>query len=267
MDNRRAVRLIVGAEFHDADYVRRELLAILAQDPLIKASCDSNWRNAISLSDAQFLITYTSNVFPDGEERAALEEFLRGGGRWLAIHGSAAYTEFRPPAVNIGGIELPGLTDTPDRQPEYMNLLGCRFVSHLAMQEIEITPVSDHPLMAGIAPFRVVDEPYVMELRGRSTVLASSRFTGDAPGYVRGPWLEDEDRPQIILHYVDKGEVLYIAPGHACGPYDLRPFIDEIPATQGPWTSPAYREIITRAIRWGTGQSVIETSPSETVTG
>lgn len=267
--NRRQVQLIVAAEYHDADYVRRELLALLSADPMIRVICESDWHNAGRLGDGEtdFLVTYTSNVFPDAAQRAELEAFLTRGGRWLAIHGSAAYTEFRPPAVNIGGIELPGLTDTPDREPEYMDILGCRFVSHLAMQAIEIRPVSDHPVVAGIAPFTVVDEPYVMELRGDCEVLATSNFTGEAPGYVRGPWLEDDPRPQVILHRLGKGEALYVAPGHACGPYDLRPFIDEIPATAGPWAVPAYREIIARAIRWGTGQTAISTSSPDMVTG
>jgi hypothetical protein len=250
MADRRRVQLIVGAEFHDDDYVRRELLAMLADDPLNDVRCDSDWRNAGLLDAIDCLVTYTSNVFPDVAQRAGLERFLHGGGRWLAIHGSAAYTEFKPPAVDIGGIRLPGLTDTPDRQSEYMNLLGCRFVSHLAMQEIEITPCSDHPVVAGIAPFSVVDEPYVLEMRGPCEVLAMSRFTGEAPGYVRGPWLEDEPRPQITLHRIGEGEVIYIAPGHACGPYDLRPFIDEIPVQRGPWTVPEYRDIIARGLRW-----------------
>ncbi|GGD80353.1 ThuA domain-containing protein [Croceicoccus mobilis] len=267
MTGRNRVQLIVGAEFHDADYVRRELLEMLSADPLNLVRCDSDWSHADALGETDFLLTYSSNVFPDAAGRTALEAFLRRGGRWLAIHGSAAYTEFRPPAVDIGGIRLPGLTDTPDKEGAYMDILGCRFVSHLAMQEIEIAPCSDHPLVAGIAPFRVTDEPYVMELRGEVEVLASARFTGEAPGYVRGPWLEDEERPQIILHRLGDGEALYVAPGHACGPYDLRPFIDEIPAIRGPWTVPEYREIIARAIRWGTGQSVISTSSPETATG
>jgi hypothetical protein len=250
MADRRKVQLIVGAEFHDDDYVRRELLAMLAHDPLTDVRCDADWHHADSLEDADGLVTYTSNVFPDDEGRAHLEQFLRDGGRWLALHGSAAYTEFRPPAVDIGGIRLPGLTDTPDRQGAYMDLLGCRFISHLAIQDIAITPCSDHPVVAGIPTFRIADEPYVLEMRGPCEVLAAARFTGEAPGYVRGPWLEDELRPQITLHRVGRGKVLYIAPGHACGPYDLRPFIDEVPAHHGPWTVPEYREIIRRALQW-----------------
>jgi uncharacterized protein len=164
--NRVKIHLIVAAEYHDADYVRRELLDMLAADERIITTCTNDFHDTASLRNSVLLITYTNNVFPTESERAALDGFLARGGRWFAIHGSAAFTCFKPPAIDIGGIKLPGLTDTPDRQPDYMNILGCRFVSHLAPQPIVIRPVSEHQLVAGLPPFNVVDEPYVLELRG-----------------------------------------------------------------------------------------------------
>lgn len=245
------VHLICAAEYHDAAFARRELLGLIAEDDHILASCTGDFGDIEALEAADLLVTYTSNIFPDDEERAALDRWLSTGGRWLAIHGSAAYTEFRPPAVNIGGIELPGLTDTPDRQPAYMDLLGVRFVSHLAQQPITITPVSGHPVVHGLPPFTVTDEPYVLELRGGCEVLLESRFTGEAPGYVEGPWWEDLPRPQMLLHRHGAGEILYLAPGHCCGRFDLQPFIAELPVQPGPWIDETYREIVRRAIRWG----------------
>ena len=246
------IHLICAAEYHDSAYARRELLGLIAEDDHIAASCGSDFRDTETLEAADLLITYTSNVFPDESERAALARFLSGGGRWLALHGSAAYTRFRPPPVNIGGIRLPGLTDTPDKEPAYMDLLGARFVSHLAPQPITIRPVSDHPVVRGLPPFTVVDEPYILELRGDCEILLESRFTGQAPGYVEGPWLDDDPRPQMLLHRHGAGEILYLAPGHCCGRFDLQPFIAEAPAERGPWTNETYREILRRALHWGT---------------
>lgn len=250
------VHLICAAEFHDAAYARRELLGLIAEDDRIVASCTGDFHDTEALAVADLLVTYTSNVFPDDAQRTVLERWLAAGGRWLAIHGSAAYTEFRPPAVNIGGIELPGLTDTPDRQPAYMDLLGVRFVSHLAPQPITVRPVSDHPVVRGLPPFTVVDEPYVLELRGPCEVLLESRFTGEAPGYVEGPWWEDLPRPQMLRHRRGAGEILYLAPGHCCGRFDLQPFIAELPVQRGPWTDETYREIVRRSIRWGVERAV-----------
>jgi len=253
MTARPKVHLIVAAEYHDADFVRRELLGLLAEDDRILTQCTLDFHDTTSLRNTDLLVTYTNNVFPNDLERDALRAFLERGGRWFAIHGSAAYTCFKPPPVDIMGIHLPGLTDTPDAQPDYMNLLGCRFVSHLAQQPIVVKPVSEHPVVAGLPPFEAVDEPYILELRGDCEVLLESRFTGEAPGYVRGPWLEDLPRPQMLLHRHGAGEVIYLAPGHACGRFDLQPFIAEMPVQPGPWHDPTYREIVRRAIRWGLG--------------
>lgn len=246
------ILLVVAAEYHDADFARRELLSLIAEDDRVLTTCTHDFHDCRALGDSDLLITYTSNVFPNPTERDALAQFLERGGRWLAIHGSAAYTRFRPPPVDLGGITLPGLTDTPDLQPEYMDLLGCRFLSHLALQPITIAPVSDHPLVAGLPPFEVVDEPYILEIRGECEVLLQSRFTGEAPGYVEGPWLDDAPRPQMLLYRHGKGEVVYLAPGHACGRFDLQPFVAEVPPTTGPWTNETYREILRRTIVWGT---------------
>lgn len=260
MTDRRRVQLIVAAEYHDADFVRREILTLLSEDPLVSVRCVADFHDVAMLRAQDMLISYTSNVFPDDSGRTRLAEFISAGGRWLAIHGSAAYTEFRPPEVDIGGIKLPGLTDTPDRQPDYMDLLGCRFVSHLAQQAIEIRSVSDHPVVRGLPDFTVVDEPYILEMRGDHEILLESRFTGEAPGYVEGPWLEDISRPQMLSRRLGSGEILYLAPGHACGKYDLRPFMDAVPVQPGPWLDPTYRELVRRAIRWGTDRTDATTS-------
>jgi hypothetical protein len=251
MSRRPQVHLIVGAEYHDADFARRELLGLLAEDDRIATSCAAAFHDIDAMAAADLLITFTSNLFPDDAGQAALEAFIAQGGRWLAIHGSAACTRFKPPAIDVGGIILPGLTDTPDLQPAYMDLLGCRFISHLAPQPITVRPVSNHPVVRGLPPFTVTDEPYVLEIRGEVEVLLESRFTGEAPGYVEGPWLEDEARPQMILKRLGKGEILYLAPGHCCGRFDLQPFIQEVPAQTGPWLDETYREILRRSIHWG----------------
>jgi uncharacterized protein len=255
VSERNLVRLVVGGEYHDFDFVRLELLKLLAEFDTVRTTCSADFCGLDALAADDFLLTYTSNVIPCAAELAGLSSFIKSGGRWLAIHGSAALTRFKPPAVDIGGIRLPGLTDTPDLAPDFMDLVGCRFVSHLAQQAFTVTRTGRvHPVVADIYPFEIMDESYILQLRGQCEVLLESRYTGAAPGYVAGPWLADVARPQLVLHRRGMGQVLYFAPGHACGRFDLRPFIDDVPVQRGPWTSAAYRAVIRNAIQWGIGR-------------
>lgn len=247
------VELIVGGESHDMNGIRLAILQLLAEDTRLRVRCSADFGDGSALGDADFLVTYTNNVIPEGDVLDSLRAFLERGGRWLAIHGASALTTFKPPEVELWGIRLPGLTDTPDLAPDYMALLGVRFVSHLAQQPFMVTRSTvRHPVTDGVEPFEVIDEPYILEMRGDCEVLLESRYTGEAPGYVEGPWLRDEPRPQLLRHRVGKGEVMYLAPGHACGRYDLRPFIDEIEPQPGPWANPAYVELVRRLLAWGT---------------
>lgn len=246
------VELIVGGENHDMNRVRLALLGLLGEDERLQVRCAPDYGDGATLEHSDFLISYTNNVFPDERALEALERFLARGGRWLAIHGANAYTRFKPPAVDIGGIRLPGLTDTPDCQPAFMDLLGVRFISHLAPQAYRITPGPvAHTVTAGLEAFDVTDEPYILELRGACDVLLAARYTGEAPGYVEGPWLDDDVRPQLLHHRHGRGETMYLAPGHACGKFDLRPYIDEVPVQPGPWASDTYVKLVRRLIAWG----------------
>ena len=83
--NRIRVHLIVAAEYHDADFARRELLGLLGADARIATVCTNDYHDAASLLRSNLLLTYTNNVFPTDGELEALRAFLNAGGRWLAI--------------------------------------------------------------------------------------------------------------------------------------------------------------------------------------
>lgn len=118
------VELIIGGEHHNMNRVRAALLGLLGELPLVRTRCSSDYGHGTALPSTDVLISYTNNVFPVADALQALRAFLERGGRWLAIHGTAAFTRFRPPEVELSGIRLPGLTDTPAIQPAFMDLLG-----------------------------------------------------------------------------------------------------------------------------------------------
>ena len=111
-----------------------------------------------------------------------------------------------------------------------------------------------HPLVRGIEPFEVQDEPYYCEFYGQIHTLLESRYTDRSVGYVRESLGNDEPRPQLYLHPYGQGEVLYLTLGHCRGKYDMQPIMPVCSVERCSWDSPVYYELLRRGIRWGIGQ-------------
>lgn len=262
---RRPVRaqLVVNASFHDADLVRLRLLELLARHPGASTRCSADF-NGIPWGDTTLLVTYTHNVFPTRRQHSAMEQFLRSGGRWLALHASAASTRFQPPPVRTGGIELPGHTATPDNHRRYMDLLGVRMLAHLPISSFEVKRTrTAHPITRQMQPFAVEDEPFILQIRRREIrVLLASHYVGEAPAYVRGPWWENAARPIMTSRRIGAGEVVYLALGHARAWHSLQPYAASVPAHAGPWRSKQFLGLLHRALTWGLGEARYGHDPS-----
>ncbi len=80
--------LVVGGRYHDFDFVRLQLLCLLAEHERVRVAVHSDWRDAERLCNADFLVSYTCDCIPDETGTVALERFLEAGGRWFALHGT-----------------------------------------------------------------------------------------------------------------------------------------------------------------------------------
>ena len=250
------LHLVCGAPTHDTNFVRLRLLEELAGDDSLWVSVSEDFSALDRIAQADALVVYTCNVSPDDAQIDTLEAFLERGGRMFAMHASNALIRFTDgPPIVAQGIDIPGQVDTTDTNPRFTNLLGSRFLAHLLLQQmsVEVTEPDD-PLVASIDPFTVEDEPYILELTGPARVLLGSRFSGSNPGYVLSDWPDPVLHPQMYLREHGAGAVLYLALGHSSGKYDFRPLMDEGPVTRGPWDSPPFREIVSRALRWVVAQ-------------
>jgi len=237
--------LVCGGMFHDIDFARMELLKLLYENPDIKTSVAGDFSDTEALDEADFLVTYTCNVEVSEAEQQALADFVRGGRRWLALHGTNSVFEFVEQGVG-----------TPRTHPVLMQTLGSQFIAHPPIQTYTVEVVApDHPLVKGIEPFEVEDELYLCEYHGKIEPLLETRFTGTAPGFVESEWPDDEPRLVMYLHPEEKGCVLYLTLGHCRGKYDMRPMMDVYPRVErGAWESPVYYEILRRCIRWANGE-------------
>lgn len=254
--NRVDVYLICNAAFHDTNFARLELLKLLAENDDLFVRVGEDYSDIKAIQGSQLLITYTCNLCPTEAEQEGLKEFLAGGGKWFALHGTNAIIEFVGEMQEVDGVKIPGKADTPNKAPLMMELLGSRFVAHPPNQTIQVTVTdSSHPLVKGIDDFETYDEPYYSDYADTIETLLEARYSGKSEGYVQENWGADNDepRPQLYLHPYGDGSVLYLALGHCRGKFDMQPFMEIAPVERCSWELPVYYELLRRGIKWGAG--------------
>jgi uncharacterized protein len=236
--------LICGGQWHDFDYARYELLGELGAWEQVRTRVFEDFACLPALTSADFLVTYTCNVRPTPEQQDALVSFVQRGGRWLAMHGT--HSAIDPP----NGAPV---YRTPRVLGPFAVVLGGQFLGHpkIAPYTVEISE-PEHPLVAGISPFEVRDELYVLELHPPLEVLLHTRFTGDCPGFEEGHVSDDEPRPVLYLRRSGAGMVCYLTLGHCRGRYDVQDRgIEDLGRRDfGSWTVPEFRTILRRCLAW-----------------
>lgn len=240
--NRIDVYLVCNAKYHDTNFARLELLKLLAEHEDVWVRVADSYANIDAIKASTLLITYTCDLCPTAAQQIALAEFLETGGRWLALHGTNALVEFAD-----------GRAHTPDKAPLLMASLGSRFVAHPAVQkfDVHLTEVV-HPLTAGLDSFEIEDEPYYCEFIGDNQVLLEASYNAASVGYAQSEFgIDRESQPQMYLHPVGDGEVLYLMLGHCTGKYDMQPIMEVAPVARCAWNYPIFYELLRRGIRWG----------------
>ncbi|MEO2175511.1 MAG: ThuA domain-containing protein [bacterium] len=236
------VYLVCNAKYHDTNFARLELLKLLAEHDDVWVRVADSYSDTASIKASKLLVTYTCDLTPGEAEQMALREFLDGGGRWFALHGTNALVEI-----------VDGKADTPDKAPHLMESLGSRFVAHPAIQTFKVRVAdSNHPLTSGLDDFEIEDEPYYCEFLGENKVLLEASYDAPSTGYARSEFgIDRESQPQMYLHPVGEGQVLYLTLGHCTGKYDMQPIVDVVPVTRCAWKYPVFYELLRRGIAWG----------------
>lgn len=235
--------LIAAGKYHDIDFARLELLKLLAEVPDVRTSVAASYSDGDLIRAADLLVTYTCDLVPGAGELSAIEEFLEKGGRWLALHGTNSVIRFAGD----------GKATTPDIAPEFMRLLGTRFLGHPPIAPFPVRVVDQtHPVSSGIRDFKVEDELYISERTADIDVLMTTRFDGGPTPDFADDLAAQEEVPILYQRDVGKGAILYCTLGHCRGHYDLRPLADFWPHPQRcAWNYAVYYDILRRAIRWG----------------
>jgi type 1 glutamine amidotransferase len=220
------------ARNHDFDFARIHLAQALYAAGNIRTDAFNNYDAAEAIEAGDVLVSYTSQVPVADAQCAALQRFLERGGRWFAVHASNSVRD----------------------NPHLPKLLGSRFLAHPPYTRFSVSITRpDDPLVAGIDPFEVDDEIYVIDYSDEVGVLLETRWGGDA----MGRHVEEGRRPLMYRHSVGDGGVVYLALGHCNRPFDKpRPESPDSPDRRGPWALPVYQELIRRGIQWAARRSM-----------
>ena len=266
----RRVHLITGgfppgsAAGHDMDYVRLRILGLLSEWPGVRSTVANDYGDVSKwLDGADLLVTYVAGPHPSDEQNRFIREWLEAGGRWLALHGTSGGRAAR---VGERGLRREMV------EGSYHETLGSFFLNHPPVRKFRVDVAQrDHPLTRGLpASFEVMDELYVLELRGPSThrVLLTTDLPKDPspPGF---GFLYDEDAAlpadgkTRVLGYareVGRGEVAYIALGHCHSPTtNIQPFVDTSVSPdgttpklfRGAWETEAFQRLLRNGLEWG----------------
>ncbi len=242
--------LVAGGRFHDIDWVRMELLKLLAEHPHVRVKVAEDYEDIESITASSFLVSYTIDVRPSEAAQVAIRDWVGSGGRWLALHGTNSALDFDPP--NPVG--------TPRCFPIWAELLGTQFISHPPMDPfpVEISDAS-HWLVEGIEPFETDDELYLCEYHGRESLhpLLHTTWQGETRGFEENDWT-DCDPVQLVMYLKSHGdgEILYNNLGHARGHWDMPEAVPYYPRIErGAWNVPQYYELLRRGLRWALGHT------------
>ena len=253
MTGRIDVVLVVGGLWHDFDFARRELLALLAEHDEFRVRCqadyeDTTWLESGATHYAKILVTYTCDVRPSDHAQRVIRDWVEGAGRMVALHGTNSALDLTPDGWNaIRDIAL------------WADTLGSQFIAHPPIAPYTVENVApDHWLVAGLEAFEATDELYLNEYPDRAalTPLLQTTYQGGARGFIESDW-NDTDPTHLVMYLrpLGSGAVLYNTLGHCRGHYDMVPQKDYYPnVDRCSWELPVFYEILRRSLRWARGE-------------
>jgi len=241
------VVLVAGGLYHDIDFARLELLKLLAEHDEFRVRVQADYEDADAIAAADILVSYTCDVRPSSRAQTIIREWVSGGGRWLALHGTSSALD-----------QTPDGWTAPSTMPTWIDTLGSQFVAHPPIAPYRVDNVApEHWLVAGIEPFDATDELYLNDYPDRSALvpLLQTSYCGPARGFSRSDWTKTDPRHLVMyLRPLGDGGVLYNTLGHCRGHYDMVPIKDYYPSVDRcSWDLPVFSELLRRSLRWARG--------------
>ncbi len=242
------VVLVAGGKYHDIDFARLQLLTLLAEHDEFRVRVQPDYEDTSTLDATRILVSYTCNVPISQHAQQRIHDWVRGGGRWVALHGTSTVLQASP----HGWV-------APRTIPLWAATLGSQFVAHPPIAPYPVRNVApDHWLVAGIDGFEATDELYLNDYPDRSALvpLLATTYQGEARGFAEHDWTTtDPEHLVMYLRPLGDGAVLYNTLGHCRGHYDMVPVTDYYPSVDRcSWDLPVFHELLRRSLRWARGE-------------
>ena len=122
------VTLVAGGKYHDIDFARRELLALLGEHDEFRVRVQPDYEDTTGITSSSILVSYTCDVRPSETAQRTIRQWVENGGRWVALHGTNS-------ALTLGG---PNGVDSPRVFPMWADTLGSQFVAHPPIQPYRV---------------------------------------------------------------------------------------------------------------------------------
>lgn len=243
---RKNVHLVCGGRFHDFDFVRLELLKLLAELDHVRVTVANAYDDQENLHRAEALITYTCDLLPLEGEQDGLQQFLREGGKWFALHGTNMRLRYNDQKRHW---------EAPRIAPRFFDMVGSQVQAYPPTRPFIVRPSRPHPLVDGIEPFEVKEQLYLCRYSGDFDCLLETQYSGTTKGFAKSNWHGYGRAPLMYLHPWEDNEILYLGLGHARGHFDMQPEVEYYPEVErGSWQLPEYYELLRRGIRWSLGE-------------
>ena len=245
---------------HDMDYARLELLGRLYGAGYQTTVGNDFTEVGTRLEGVNFLVSYVAGPYPDAEQTRVIDEWLSGGGKWFALHGTSGGR-----AKRVDGSQRRKMV-----RLAHHDLLGAFFLNHPPVRKFDVeVKAPGHPLVQGVPPsFAVTDELYLIEPVGESEVLLTTELAKDPSpegfgfAYDADTSVGDDGKTRVLglERRVGDGAVAYVALGHCHSPTtNSQPFVDRSVADngktpmrfRGAWETSSFRRILDNAMKWG----------------
>ena len=186
----------------------------------VTVSRDASTLTAETLADYDAVVFFTTGELPmDGAQKAALLDWVRGGGAFVGVHSA---------------------TDTFYEWPGYLALIGGYFDGHPWHQEVTVrVEDGEHPATRHLGEsFRIHDEIYQYRDWSRENVdVLLSLDTGSVDMNARNIRRDDGDFALAWTREEGDGRVFYTALGH-------RPEV---------WDDPRFQTHLLQGVAWAIG--------------